>query len=270
MNDLTAVQVMFLVMFVIGSLALVVTAVSVILILVRVSASLEVARAVLRVSAANNVDTREKVDRVAALPELVRDEVKRVNIKVEEVKQTVAQVVTSPGPEWKPGDPEPRGKDLGPQARGMGPLGWLIAPTIALLGLLGHATAIQFATQEEPTTVNIEAGNERLRTAGNLMSRREFDRAAEEFTRALQAGADDEVCLARRAECRYYSGDRTAVLEDAERLEGRRPQSPWPSYLRGLVYKRGGDTRAAREEFHRAALLGHPQAPAQLRITDVP
>ncbi len=226
--------------------------------------NVEATKDLLLVATKVNEDTRAKTDKIERTVEKVAE-------KVEKAEGAGSkEVPKAQTPAWKPGDPDPRAADLGPQARGKGFRGWFLGPSMVLLGLMGNVAAVTVTADPPEEKFVAEPETEPcppLASATRLMSSREYAGAADAFTRAAEAGSDREVCLARRAECLYYLGNYRGVLEEADRLERYATTSPWPAYLRGLVYKKTVGVNAAREQFHRALLLGHPQAAGQLRVT---
>lgn len=268
MDNLSPLQVVLLVMMVVWTISAVVVSAGIVILIVRMSSILDVVKVVMRVSTATNIDTRtkaEKVEKVAAeIREVATKTTEEVTNKVTEIKKAV-----TPEPTWKPGQPDPRGANLGPEARGRGPTGagWLIGPALVAFGLMSHAAAMGLAEQPQHQEVVVSNPNGELVAAAQFMAGRDYLAAYAGYTNALKNGCDEEVCHARRAECLYYLGNVKEVMAEADVLEQKHPTSPWPSYLRGLVAKRDGCVRVAREHFHRAAILGHPQAAGQLRAT---
>lgn len=271
---MSPLQVMVVVLFVVACVSSVVVAIMAILSYLKMGDIASASTEAMKLAVVLNTDTRRKVakldDAAHKVEEVAEKTTKEVRDKVEEVRQAVSEI-PKPSPAWKPGDPEPRRADLGPGARGrVG--GLILGPGMVLLAVMTHALAV---TADPPPALPLlpedvvaaTVNDDRMVRAAGLMAHRRYDDAADLFLRAADGGCDREVCHARRAECMYYLGDNPGVLTEAEVLEQHAPSSPWPAYLRGLVAKRQGNTAQAREHFHRAALLGHPQAAGQLRVT---
>jgi tetratricopeptide (TPR) repeat protein len=89
------------------------------------------------------------------------------------------------------------------------------------------------------------------------MQRREYDMAAELFSKYVAQGGDRELGWSRMAECYYYQGNDPAALSLCDFLGASVPRSGGAHYVRGLVFKRQGRMVDALEEWRIAAAYGN-------------